>query len=384
MTNFAYGTGPYLRTTELALAFNDELEATGAGRMPIIVPWVYGARQRQVMLEEFGAHAERYPGEILLDAVLGGLLREVFYTGSRRYADSLANWLRSGQSASLKAQRHLEGEFAVETLAGTHRRVDGRCIALELNRSPRIRYGVAPSYSTTFGYVADILQRAAELPAGTIDADPSLLLEGAVYANAIERDQSLHCMAYPATFSFDASYADRYRATLVPPITDLPKSRGEVVQRDGIYVTVTGIEGLGRLYREAGEFGLDLYSIDPEVIPGSTRMLPSGISNPHIRLHFARAGWGSLWLSLYTGVPVVVPSYDPTDDPEIYFNNLALTELGFGIVYEGQPLSEILARSDECRAKAGMLRESIIAKWGTLNGNSVCARLFAESFVSSS
>src|SRR6187399_1396230 len=104
VTNFAYGTGPYLRTTELALAFNDELEARGAARMPIIVPWVYGERQRTVMFEEFGAQAERHPDEILLDAALGGLLRGVFYSGARRYADSLANWLATGDNVSRDAR----------------------------------------------------------------------------------------------------------------------------------------------------------------------------------------------------------------------------------------------------------------------------------------
>ena len=383
VTNFAYGTGPYLRTTELAVAFNDELESRGMARMPIVVPWVYGERQRNVMLEEFGALAERNPGEILLDAVLGGLLHSVFYTGARRYDDSLKNWLANGERVSRDAKRHLQGTLDVQTLGGERNRLDGQRIALELNRSPRIRYGVAPSYSTTFGYVADILERAADLPAGTVDVAPALLTAGAAYANVIESDQAAHCMAYPATFSFDASYLDRHQATLVPPITDLPKSRGETLERDGIYVTVTGIEGLERLYREAGELGLELYSNDPHAVPGSIGMLPSVIADPRIRFHFARAGWGSLWLSLYLGVPVVVPSYDPTDDPEIYFNNIALKKLGFGIVYEGQPLGEILAQSEDCRARARTLREEIIAKWGTFNGNNVCAKLFVNSFLSS-
>ena len=77
--NFAYGTGPYLRTTDLAIAFNAELERRGQPRLGIIVPWVYGDKQKKVMLEEFAGHEQKYPGEILLDAGLGAILKSIFY-----------------------------------------------------------------------------------------------------------------------------------------------------------------------------------------------------------------------------------------------------------------------------------------------------------------
>jgi hypothetical protein len=78
---------------------------------------------------------------------------------------------------------------------------------------------------------------------------------------------------------------------------------------------------------------------------------------------------------------VVVPPYDPTDDPEIYFNNLALAELGFGVVYDGQPLAEIVALADACRRRAELLCDTIRGRWQTLNGNAVCAKVFADRYV---
>ena len=54
LANFAYGTGPYLRTTELAMAVSTQLQARGLGRLGVIVPWVYAERQRAIMAEEFG------------------------------------------------------------------------------------------------------------------------------------------------------------------------------------------------------------------------------------------------------------------------------------------------------------------------------------------
>ena len=380
VTNFAYGTGPYLRTTELALAVNREFEARGKPRMKILVPWVYGQRQKQVLLEEFGDHVRTHLDEIILDVKLGAILKSVFYTGHQKYEETLKRWIETEEAASQSAHEYLGGSIEAETLNGKKITVSGKDIVLEVNRSPRIRYRVAPSYSTTFGYVADILERASALPKGVVEVPPELLKEGVLLADSVEGEQTLHFMAYPATFSWSADYQDRYGATIVPPITDLPKDGGESIHAEGIFVTITGIEGLERLYQEARDLGLTLYSNDTEAVQGSIKALPSILSSPRIKLQFARAGWGSLWLSMFRGTPILVPRYDPTDDPEIYFNNIALKNLGFGLVYEGQPLKDILAKSEECRTRASLVQQDIKSRWGTLNGNDICAKMIVNHF----
>ena len=381
VTNFAYGIGPYLRTTELALAFNNELMRRGRARISVIVPWVYGGKQKKIMSENFGAHAALYPDEILLDAKLGRILKQVFYTGDRRYAETPLAWVESAERVSNEAGEHLSSTFEVETLSGEKKAVNGRDIVLEINRSPRIRYGVAPSYSTTFGYIAEILERAHAAGRKAIDVDPEALQKGTALADIIEGRQEINCMAYPATFSWRRDYQPRYKGeVLVPPITDLPpKSDGPL--DEGIYVTITGIEGLERLYGEARALGLKLYSNDTKAVEGAVKILPEVIPNPAIKFQFARSGWGSVWLSMFCGTPIVVPEFDPTDDPEIYFNNIAIEEMGIGIIYRGQPLRSILAETEHVRQKQKEMREAILKRWGTLNGNEVCAKLFADKFL---
>ena len=361
VTNFAYGTGPYLRTTELALAFNDELERRGHKRMKIVVPLVYGERQKQVLAEEFGEHPE-----IIFDETLGALLKSVFYTGEKKYEESLRTWITKADEVSRAAHEYLKDKN----------------VAVEINRSPRVRYDVAPSYSTGFGYVADILEHALAAGRSVVDVDPELLKAGIALADRIEGKQDLRCMAYPATFSSFQNYKPRYDGeVLVPPITDLPKARVHEPMEDGLFVTITGIEGLERLYAEARALGLKLYSNDTGAVAGAVKALPHVLGNPAIKLQFARAGWGSVWLSMFTGVPVVVPQYDKTDDPEIYCNNKAVEATGIGVVYRGQPLAEILAQGDAVRAAQKKMRDAIVARWGTLSGNEVCAKLMADRFL---
>ena len=410
ITNFAYGTGPYLRTTDLAIAFNDELEKQGHARMWIIVPLVYGEKQKRVMLEEFAEHEKKYPGEILLDAKLGALLRSIFYADCT-YEEALGAWVKNYRDVSLRAYQHLSFDFEVETFGREKRIIDGTKIAVELNRSPRVRYNVAPAYFSSFANVADILERAQSV--SEIAVDRELLKQGVKAAEWVERNQKMRAVAWPATFAYldrhaesfdiaqgklrEASFEDgRMRSftnvqddkelggrygdeILVPPIAPPPQLNNEEIEK-GIFVTITGIPGLERLYQDARRLGLKLYSNDMEAVPGSIYMSPHVIPNKNIICQFARAGWSSIWISMISGTPLVVPDFDSHDDPEIYFNNKSVEELGLGIVYRGQPLEKILEQAPRIKKSCENVKKQILEKWGTLDGNRYCAKMFAEDF----
>lgn len=380
VTNFAYGTGPYLRTTDLAIAVNDELERNGQQRFGVIIPWVYGEKQKRVMLEEFARHEAAHPGELLLDAELGAILKSIFY-GDSAYEDALERWSASVQEVSAQAHAHLAGTFMAETLSGEKRPVDGRGIALELNRSPRIRYDVAPSYFTSFAYIAEILETSAKEPAGRIAVDLGLFAAGTDAANWVEQGHRMYCISYPATFSYDAAYRPRYEGeTLVPPMGPVPQANSEPLE-PGIFVTVTGIPGLERLYEEARRLGIRLYSNDTGAVPGSARALPQVIPNKNILFQFARSGWSSVWLSMIAGTPLVVPDFDSKDDPEIYFNNRAIERLGIGAVYRGEPLKTILEKREGIRSASADIVSSIKTRWGTLDGTAYVAKLVVADLL---
>lgn len=380
VTNFAYGTGPYLRTTDFAIAVNDEFERNGQQRLPAIIPWVYGEKQKRVMLEEFAEYEKKHPGELLLDAELGAILKSIFY-GDSAYEDALERWSISVREVSAKAHAHLAGTFTAETLSGEKRMVDGRGIALELNRSPRLRYDVAPSYFTSFAYIAEILEASLREPAGKIAVQPELVKAGIEAANWVERGHRVYCISYPATFSYDAAYRPRYEGEmLVPPMGSVPQANSELLE-PGIFVTITGIPGLERLYEDARRLGIRLYSNDTSAVPGSMRALPHVITNKNILFQFARSGWSSVWLSMIVGTPLVIPDFDSKDDPEIYFNNRAVERLGIGAVYRREPLEAILEKREGIRTASAALVASIRTRWGTLDGTAYVARLVVRDFL---
>lgn len=366
VTNFAYGTGPYLRTTELALAFNDELERRGKDRLGILVPHVYGDKQRKIMLEEFGNYFKKYPGEIVLDADLGKILKKAFFHGDISYNDYLKEFVKNIEKISAAANRYLKKKYTGS-------------IAIELARSPRISYDIAPAYFTSFTYIGELMERSKSLK--EIDIDVKLLEDAGKAADKIESMYKIHALAYPGTFDFLKNRKKRYKTeVLTPPIMNVPKTHAGKID-PGVFVTVTGIPGLERLYVEAKALNMNYYSNNPEVVVASIAALPRIISNKNISLQFARSGWGSVWLSMISGTPLVVPDFDSKDDPEIYFNNLAVEKLGIGTIYRGQKLEEILNESVKIKENSKKICGAILERWGTLDGNQYCAKLFVEDFL---
>jgi hypothetical protein len=380
VTNFAYGTGPYLRTTNLAIDFNDELEKAGKERLGIIVPWIYGEKQKRVMLEEFAGHENLFPGEILLDEKLGAVLKSIFYH-HKNYEEALTAWVASAKDISKIARTHLQGHIEVETLHGKKSSLDGRDIVVELNRSPRIRYDIAPAYFTSFAYLEEILEAALLEDESRISASRDLIRKGIEIAKWVEKDQKIHALAYPGTFSYKKNKPSRYENEVeVPPIAPPPKDNFESID-PGIFITITGIPGLERLYTEAKQLGLKLYSNDPGAVPESVQALPHIISNKNISFQFARSGWSSVWISLISETSLVVPEFDRHDDPEIFFNNMCVQAMELGVIYSGQPLEEIVKKTPGIIASYQKLKKEILVKWGTLDGNRYCAELFVKDFL---
>ncbi len=357
VTNFAYGTGPYLMTTKLAAAFNDELERAGQPRMGIIVPWVYGEKQKRIMAEEFSGYEKKYPGELILDAGLGGILEKVFYGGTD-YETYLKKWTANFKEVSREANAYLSARY-------------GSDIAVELNRSPRLLYGVAPAYSTSFGHMSQIFEKSLEVP--VIKIQKELLQKAAEISKCIEREQQIQAVAYPGVFSWAKDYQPVHKGeVLAPPIGPMPRPDTSEIEK-GIYVTKTGIPGLERLYGKAEKLGLKIYSNGDHN--------PNLITNQTILLHFARSGWASVWFSLLAEKPIIVPEYDSADDPEIYFNNLAIEKTGIGIVYREEPLKELLKKSEHAKRSCQQTKKEILERWGTLDGTGYCAAIFARDFL---
>lgn len=383
--NFLHGNGPYLRTTELALAVNDELEARGRERFGIIVPLVYGDRQRIIMKENFGSVIGKYPDELLLDARLGELIKPLLYTGEGVYENSLKYFLENQKTTQESVWKYLGAGIAANTFSGKSVSINRNEISIELNRCPQLNMGISRSYYTGFSYISKVLEHA--LKEGGLGIEKKLLQSCIDVYHDIEKNQTLHFIAEPATFSYLGEQPKKYPTEIAtPPNTNQihyfshQPMREDI--RNGIYVTVTGIPGLENLFQDIKQAGFRIYTHRPELIEGSHSASPDIIGHENIKFHFARSGWGAVWLSLMTETPFVARPYNTNDDLEIYFNNKCIECLGLGkVLRSGADMSELLAYHDQYKKQARAIKVKLMKKYGTLNGVQYTAKQIVNNFL---
>lgn len=342
-------------TVKLASAFNDELEKSGLERLKIIVPLVYGEKQKRILEQE-----SLLSDELILDPELGMILQKAFY-GNETFEQYLSRWVNNFETISAEANAYLTDKY-------------GKDIAIEVNRSPRVLYSIAPAYFSSFGLLSRVFEESTKI--SDIKIDKGLLVKAAAIHKKIEQSQKIKCVGYPGLFPENA--------ILVPPIAPMTENDFIKHQNDpapnktmGIFITKTGIPGLERLYNESHRLGL--YPYDNEHF--STNL----ISSNAISFHFARSGWGSVWRSLISEKPLIVPEYDAKDDPEIYFNNLKIEKSGIGMIYKEGGLKEVIDnmdKMDEIKIAQQKINREIKERWGTLDGTKFAAGIFAKDFLS--
>jgi len=104
---------------------------------------------------------------------------------------------------------------------------------------------------------------------------------------------------------------------------------------------------------------------------------PHIVADENVVFQVARSGWGACWMSLLTGTPLITPEYDPSDDPEIYFNNKRIEELGIGMIHKGEPISELMSELPRLKKAIEDYRSGLESKYGTLDGAEYIANKIA-------
>jgi len=344
--NPSYGNGPYLRSTEIALAVNKLLPS----QAKIIVPLVYGETQKRIMEEEFGNRKE-----IIFDDAYGEILYKIFYK-NQTFESFLTQWIASVDNVSNEVKQYLQSTYS-------H-------ITLEIARAPLVCTGISPSYCTLFARFSDIWERAIGIP--EINIADSVLLEAARKMRILEKTYSLRFICDPGTFTGEIT------EDIEIPLTATPHISPNDMQK-GIYASVSGISGLDQLQQESGI--LTIYSNNTDIIPNSIYASPHNIGHKNIIAHVARAGWGAIWESLLSDTPLIVTPYAPDDDPEIYFNNKKIEELGLGIIRSNNPISVDLEKIKCLNESLSKYRKILIKRYGTLNGAEYSAKKIVEHWM---
>jgi hypothetical protein len=377
LTNFTHGYGPFIRTTECALAVARVIERITGERQTVVVPWVYGEAQRRILREEWpDAH-----DKVVLDAALGHAHASVTY-GAMSYAESLTVWLGERSRAEDTLAELLARPRTGETLDGKEVPLARAGVSLVITRAPRLRVRGMPAYGVGFGHVSDILQQALAEP-GLVASPNRRLFDSAAHAfRQVEAEHRLHLIADPGTASvWNAPPRTLPREVVTPPTISLPPAPDLMVDQPAVYASVSGVQGRSSMVTSAREFGLEVYTNAPEHLPGGMRATPGVLRLPSFMFHYARPGWGAIWTTVLAGVPLVMPPPSGDDDPEIVFNTRWVERVGVGVVDIGQKAAELCAQVDQLRSSVAQERARVADRFGTLDGVSFVAEQIAADWL---
>ncbi len=113
--NPAHGNEPYLLGIDIALEISDQLEKRGLTRPSVLVPLLYGQRQRNIIRDEFGERAD----QVLLDEAAGTILQPILFGkgGYARHLEALV--LNYKHSTHQMQERYASATpFSAQTMHG--------------------------------------------------------------------------------------------------------------------------------------------------------------------------------------------------------------------------------------------------------------------------
>ncbi|TAK04873.1 hypothetical protein EPO33_02650 [Patescibacteria group bacterium] len=383
VVNFGCGNGPLLRAVDLALAVRERLTAVQPDvTYRILVPHVYGDRLPRLLREDFSAELEKDPGLFVLDAALGKLLDALLYDG-RDFTITLERLARRYPEIQRAVDAHLAERIAGITLDGVSVTVAPDELFLSVSRNPNVRMGRIRSFYTSIGYLERILRQSLdESQFRRYDAD--LLAAAADNARTAEDGQDIYFQPEPSVFSWipdGAPFRPEERRT--PPLFHPPAPVTEGELAPGVYVLVSGIPHLGRLYRHVAAQGWRLY-VNQEIpeIPNAVRLHPKYVAHPAIQSVVARAAWNTIWLANLSRKPLACPEFLEDDFPEIYYNNRTVEALELGAIWrQGADPAEAIASAQRLQPAIDARYAALRERFGTLDGIGYAASQIADAVL---
>jgi len=379
-TTFAHGNGPYSRCAEWAIEVNNVRQERGLPRLPIVVPLVYPERQERILREEIAINISPdfltlHPEEILFDKRQGELLAKLMFK-QKYYSDNLRILSRDYQKIEEQTQKHLETIAQLETFDKRIIDIDLRDCAFQLGLNNRMQTGLPNQFYTAGGAgpFDELLERA--IADNEIALDKEVMRNTLSIAQKMIANQKMIFSNYPGVFSYDDDRKLRDVEKLTPSFIHPPKPDTTPLPNKGIYLLMTGIDGIREsgMYDAVLELGMQIYApgfsiktLPDEIKDKAISLNPSQINNPNILAQYARAGWSSVWLSHLSNKGFLTLAYQKNDDPEMLFNERGIVKLELGAVIRDNPRAA-LEESIELAQHIEKFNEYLIQEYGTLDG----------------
>jgi len=375
VVNPGHGNEPYILGTKIAVSVSKKLRDQGFEQPRIVVPLLYGDRQRQILLEVLGEDAEL----VHMDEQFGEMLRPIVF-GSSDFSGHLQQLTAHYDGVQRLIDERFSGNFETGHLTSDQRtQFASQNVVASVDAGSRILVNAPLRYFAFPALLSEVLQAAKkkglEFP-GISDAYLGALIE-----RMLKVESQYAQVFIPRVNTFSYEHAD-----------DLSQQPGEVNGRSRIYtpamkpkiqsVSSPGFEQPGVFVMYSGnESGIELtQKVADAAREAGLAVYTNQDANPsdvmkeeNVEAIFGRSGWGTGWQAINLAKPWIVNPYESNDDPEIYFNNLTIEALKLGRVLRAtdltpEKLHQIMAQLQQLSPGLHALRDRIKQEFGTVDG----------------
>jgi hypothetical protein len=392
LVNPAHGNEPYILGTAFAQGVSNKLAEAGLPRARIVVPLLYGDRQRNILLEENPENAEL----IYFDEEFGKILEDITFRSG-----NFSEHLRQVNSHYDKIEQLLKARFSSNSadidvrslVANETHAISPQNIVASIDTAPRVSVEVPNRYFAFPILVSEILKSAQNARLGFEDTQLAELIKRMLKVESAY-SQIFIPFVNPLSYNYSTDLSSQpeningHKMTFTPAMKrELEKTTGKVSE-PGIYAMFSGTGSaettLRSLVESAEEAGLKVYTPPWVDVEGAAKISPDILTDENILAVFGRSGWGTGWQAQNLALPWIVTPYETGDDPEIYFNNKTVEALGIGRVLKDgditpKKLTEIIGQlSVGVQRVNGVIKD----KFGTLDGIDFVSSAIAEDFLS--
>ena len=389
LVNPAHGNEPYILGTAIAKGVSDRLAQQGLGRAKIVVPLLYGDRQKRILMEENPDAA----GLIHYDEAFGEILRDVTFQNG-----DFSQHLRQINEHYDDVQSMLKQRFSIDAQDFTARSLgtneiqtfSPRNVVAAIDTASRVVVEAPQRYFAFPLLISELLREAQKAELGFSGADTASLIEKMLRVESgysqvfIPRINPLSYQ-YSEDLSAQPTEVEGRSRVYTPAMKrDYHRTQGKV-DEPGIYVMFSGTGSIAetthKLIDAASQGGLKVYT--NKEVEGATSVSPDVLTDENILAVLGRAGWGTGWQVQNLALPWFVAPYEKGDDPEIYFNNKTIEALKMGKVLTDADMTPDRLKEVIKDFSVGMQRinQGIEGEFGTLNGIDFMADAIASDFL---
>lgn len=385
LTNFGCGNGPFLRAVDLAMAVRERLltRLGNQDEIRVLIPYAYGEKMRTLLGEDYADALGANPSLFVFDEALGLLLKRLLYDG-RDFQFTLEALANEYPDVQRLVDEHLSVSFEAVTFGGERVTISPSQMLASVSRNPNVRMGSVLSFYTSIGFLEKIFVRTMEDP--SFSYDRVLMEKARQHARSLEDGQALWFQPEPSAFSFETP-RDHWRPETIwtSPLFHPPESQTFADDlAPGVYVLVSGIPHLERLYDQVTKYGWTFYANQPLPHLKAARLLhPRFVGHPSIQAVFARAAWNTIWLTNLSRKPLLCPSFLKDDFPEIFFNNKTVEALGLGtILMPDTSVEDAVKKSVALQPAIDDYYSRLRSTYGTMDGLELVASQISKRLLS--